>query len=162
MRFVLFFLFVAMPIAEIALIVSVGSAIGVLPTIALVIATALAGTILLRRQGVQVLARLRNDLAQDRVPAAAVGQAVCIAIAGVLLLTPGFITDSLGLALFIPAVRSALWRQLRGSVKLETAAQAGFGQSGASPNGNGAPHNPSRQGRTIDLNEGEYRGSTSD
>lgn len=162
MRFVLFFLFVAMPIAEIALIVSVGSAIGVLPTIALVIATAIAGTFLLRRQGVQVLSRLRSDINENRIPAEAIGHAVCVAIAGVLLLTPGFITDAFGLALFVPAFRRILWRQLRSTFKLETVQTSGFGQPGPSPNDQWPPSGGQRKGHTIDLGEGEYRGNGAD
>ncbi|MEM6846596.1 MAG: FxsA family protein [Pseudomonadota bacterium] len=162
MRFVLFFLFVAMPIAEIALIVSVGSAIGVLPTLALVIATAIAGTILLRRQGVQVLSRLRSDVNENRIPAEAIGHALCIAIAGVLLLTPGFITDAFGMALFVPAFRRMLWRQLRSTIKLDTVQTSGFGQPGASSKEQRPPSGEPRKGHTIDLDEDEYRGNRAD
>lgn len=104
----LLLLFVGVPILELALLIQVGSLIGVMPTIALALLTALAGTALLRRQGFAVLARARASLERNELPVREVFDGLCLGIAGALLLTPGFITDSLGLLLFVPAVREAL------------------------------------------------------
>jgi len=144
-RLILFLLLVGIPIAEIAVLLTVGSVIGVLPTIAIIILTAAIGTVLLKRQGVSALRRLQDDVRQDRIPAEAIGHAVTVAIAGVLLLTPGFITDAVGFALFVPAVRRALWRRIARSVTVVHAARPGPGRG------------PQPRGRTIDLDEEDYR-----
>lgn len=150
-RLLLFILLVGVPIAEIAVFLTVGSAIGVLPTIAIIILTAVIGATLLKRQGVSALARLQSDVRNNKVPAAAIGEAVTIAIAGLLLLTPGFITDAVGFSLFVPSFRSWLWRRISGSVKVVTG-------SGAAANVFRTRPKPGPQAsRTIDLEEGEYR-----
>ncbi len=140
------FLFLAVPLTEIAVFVLVGSKIGVLPTIGLVILTAVAGSILLRWQGFNALARIQKELAAHRVPGKEMVQGVMILLAGFLLLTPGFVTDTLGLLLFIPPVRDAVWRFLSARVNVQ-AFGAGFAQRGA--------------GRTepgvVDLDEDEYQ-----
>nr|WP_269751224.1 FxsA family protein [Acuticoccus mangrovi] len=145
---------VAVPIAEIAVFLMVGAAIGVLPTIALVIITAIIGAYLLKQQGTSAFARLQDDLRNKRMPAAAIGHAITVAIAGCLLLTPGFITDTLGFLLFIPAVRAWLWRGITSSVKVERIDPNGPYPGGYGPTG-GAPTGP----RVIDLDEGDYRPS---
>jgi len=150
-RLILFAALVAVPIAEIAVFLLVGGAIGALPTIGLIVLTAIIGTVLLRRQGTAAFARLQDDIRANRVPAAAIGHALTVAVAGVLLLTPGFITDAVGFLLFIPAVRAGLWRQIRNSIKIHRLEPEGptYRQS-----------EPQRRGsRTIDLDEGEYRPS---
>lgn len=147
LRLIIFVVLVSVPIAEIAVILMVGSAIGALPTVALIILTAILGTVLLRRQGLSALTRLRADIKDGRVPAAAIGHAITVAVAGVLLLTPGFITDILGFTLFIPAVRSALWRQIVGSIRVE--------RSG--PGGPDGPARPRTHPRTIILEDDDYR-----
>lgn len=150
-RLILFAALVAVPIAEIAVFLVVGGAIGALPTIGLIVLTAIIGTVLLRRQGTAAFARLQEDIRANRVPAAAIGHALTVAIAGFLLLTPGFITDAVGFLLFVPAVRGALWRQIRSSIKVHRLDPEGFGQGPAGPGG-GPPRGP----RTIDLEEGEF------
>lgn len=123
------FLFLAVPLTEIAVFVLVGSKIGVLPTIGLVILTAAAGSILLRWQGFSALARIQNEVAAHRVPGKELVQGVMILLAGFLLLTPGFVTDTLGLLLFIPAVRDRVWRFLSSRVNVQTFG-AGYAQRG--------------------------------
>jgi UPF0716 protein FxsA len=140
------FLFLAVPLTEIAVFVLVGSKIGVLPTIGLVILTAIAGSILLRWQGFNALARIQKELAARRVPGREMVQGVMILLAGFLLLTPGFVTDTLGLLLFIPPVRNAVWRFLSSRVNVETFG-TGFGQRGA-----GRP-----EPGVVDLDEDEYQ-----
>jgi UPF0716 protein FxsA len=104
----LFFLFVAVPIIEIALFIQVGGAIGLWPTLAIVVATALAGTVLMRWQGVEALRRLQAALERGGDPSGPLVHGALILVAGVLLLTPGFFTDAVGLSLLVPPVRAAL------------------------------------------------------
>ena len=104
----LFAVLVAVPIIEIALFIQVGGAIGLFPALAIVIATALAGTILLRSQGVATLSRLQSSVAEGRNPMNPIAHGAMILVSGVLLLTPGFFTDALGLTLLIPQVRARL------------------------------------------------------
>ena len=102
-------LFLLMPLAEIAGFVLVGRAVGVWRTLGLVILTSVAGTLLLRAQGLQMLRTLSDEGRQGRVPGDTIVHGAMIVVAALLLLIPGFITDILGLALFIPAVRRLLW-----------------------------------------------------
>jgi UPF0716 protein FxsA len=106
----LFLLFVAVPIIEIALFIQVGGWIGLWPTLAIVVLTALAGTILVRTQGIQTLHRLQTNLAEGRDPVGPIAHGALILAAGLLLLTPGFFTDAVALALLVPPVRAALIR----------------------------------------------------
>lgn len=108
----LFLLFVAIPVIEIALFIQVGGLIGLWPTLAIVILTALAGTTLLRQQGRAALMGLRQSLNQLRDPSRPLADGAMILFAGALLLTPGFFTDACGLALMVPAVRSVIYREI--------------------------------------------------
>ena len=92
-------LFIAMPIIEIAVLIKVGGAIGLLPTLAIIIVTALVGTFLLRQQGLSTLNRARNRLASGQLPAEQMMEGMLLVVGGVLLLTPGFVTDAFGLFL---------------------------------------------------------------
>jgi UPF0716 protein FxsA len=79
-------------------------------TLALVLVTAVIGVILLRQQGFQILERVREDVNAGRTPAPAMADGVLVLVAGILLLTPGFVTDAIGLLLFVPAIRDWIWR----------------------------------------------------
>ncbi len=100
--------FIAVPILEIALFIQVGGLIGLWPTLAIVILTALAGTALMRVQGLQALRRLQTAVERGENPVGPIAHGALILVAGVLLLTPGFFTDAVGLALLLPPVRAAL------------------------------------------------------
>jgi len=113
----LFLLLVAIPIIEIALFIQVGGAIGMWPTLAIVVATALAGTILLRGQGIATMNNLRSSLAQGQNPVDPIAHGAFILVAGVLLLTPGFFTDATGIAFLIPPVRRVLIRLVGARLK---------------------------------------------
>jgi UPF0716 protein FxsA len=106
-------LFIVVPIVEIYVIVKVGEAIGVLPTIALLLADAVLGSLLLRHQGRGAWRRFNLALAERRFPGREVADGLLIAVGGTLLLTPGFVTDIGGLALLIPPSRAAVRRVLR-------------------------------------------------
>jgi UPF0716 protein FxsA len=102
--------FIAVPIIEIALFIQVGGAIGLWPTILIVILTAVAGAWLLRRQGVAAVSRLQAAMARGEDPSGPLAHGALLLVAGVLLLTPGFFTDAVGLALMSPAARAAVIR----------------------------------------------------
>ena len=100
------------PILEIAVFILIGGQIGLGWTLLLIFATAVLGAILLRRQGFVVLEQIREDVNAGQVPAVAMAHGVLIIVAGVLLLTPGFVTDTLGFMLFVPQLREWVWRTL--------------------------------------------------
>jgi UPF0716 protein FxsA len=112
----LILLFVAVPIIEIALFIQVGDAIGLWPTLAIVVLTAIAGTALMRAQGIMTLKRLQSSMAEGRNPTDPIAQGAMILVAGVLLLTPGFFTDAVGFALLLPPVRILLIRWIAAKI----------------------------------------------
>jgi UPF0716 protein FxsA len=100
-------LFIVLPIAEIYVIIQVGEAIGVLPTIALLILDAFLGVALWRSQGRLAWRRFNLALAEGRVPTREIFDGAMVILGGAFLLTPGFITDVIGFLLLIPPTRSA-------------------------------------------------------
>ncbi|KPQ22460.1 MAG: UPF0716 protein FxsA [Rhodobacteraceae bacterium HLUCCA24] len=102
--------FIAVPLIEIALFIQVGGLIGLWPTLAIVIATAVAGTWALRSQGRATVEDLRRRFDTLADPTEPLAHGAMILFAGALLLTPGFFTDTVGLLLMIPTVRSAVMR----------------------------------------------------
>ena len=102
----LFLLFAVVPVAEIYVLVTVGGAIGAIPTVALVLLTALAGAHLARLQGMSVMMRIRENLAQGFMPAEELLDGLLIFLAGMVLLTPGFLTDICGLLILLPFTRN--------------------------------------------------------
>lgn len=108
----LLILFIVVPIAELYVIIQVGQAIGVLPTLAILLADALLGSFLLRHQGRSAWRRFNAALDQRRFPGREVADGVMITVGGTLLLTPGFITDIFGLLLLVPPTRALLRRGL--------------------------------------------------
>lgn len=99
---------IAVPVVEIALFIQSAHWIGILPTIALAIGAGILGMALLRRQGLEVLLRTRTQMDRGEVPVGEVFDGVCLALAGVLLVLPGFLSDFVALALLLPPVRMAL------------------------------------------------------
>ncbi len=110
MSFILFILFIAMPFIELALLIYLGHQLGFWPTIAIVLVTALAGAFVLQQQGLQTMRRISQAMASGEPPIAPVVDGFFLAIAGAFLLTPGVVTDAIGLSLLIPPVRHALAR----------------------------------------------------
>jgi UPF0716 protein FxsA len=106
--------FIVVPIAELYVIIQIGGLIGVLPTLALLLADAVLGSLLLRHQGRGAWQRFNQALAERRFPGREVADGLMIAVGGTLLLTPGFITDVFGLLLLIPPTRAVARRLLRG------------------------------------------------
>src|SRR5919109_5566487 len=112
MLFLLVLLFIVVPIAEIYVIIQVGQAIGALWTILLLIADSIIGARLLSWQGRRAWQRFQEALVQGRVPHREVIDGVLIVVGGAFLLTPGFITDAIGLILLIPPSRAVVRRML--------------------------------------------------
>ncbi len=104
---VLIILFIAIPIIEIYLLIKVGSVIGAIPTILIIIGTAVLGAYLLRAQGISTLNRVQNSLQRGEIPALEMMEGLVLLICGALLLTPGFFTDLLGFLALIPVIRQA-------------------------------------------------------
>ena len=105
---ILLFLFVAVPVLEISLLIQVGGAIGGFNTILFVIFTAFLGAYLVRQQGFATLNKLQQETQAGRVPALQIAEGVALLFAGAVLLTPGFITDAIGFFLLIPVCRRTL------------------------------------------------------
>jgi UPF0716 protein FxsA len=133
--FFLIVLFIVVPIAELYVIVQVGEAIGIWPTLALLLADALLGSFLLKHQGRGAWRRFNEALAQRRFPGKEVVDGLLIVVGGTLLLAPGFITDIFGLILLIPPTRAIV----RGLLKRFTIGRfvvvgvPGGGQFGSGP-----------------------------
>lgn len=105
MPLILFVLFVVVPILELAVIIKIGGLIGVLPTIALMLGMAALGAIVIRSQGQAAFTKAVEAIQQGRPPVKSMIDGVAICIAGLLMLTPGFLSDILGFLLLIPFVR---------------------------------------------------------
>lgn len=122
----LLLIFVGLPILEIALFIEVGGWIGLWPTLGIIVLTGVAGIAVMRMQGMQTMERLRRTVAQGGDPADPLAHGALILVAGMLLVLPGFLTDTLGLLLLIPPVRSWLiaWGAARLTLRAATFAQA--------------------------------------
>lgn len=145
----LLLMMVVVPIVEIGVFIQVGGWLGLWPTLATVILTAMIGTGLLRRQGFATLARAQQSLAQGRFPVAEVFDGLCLVIAGALLLTPGFVTDTFGLLLFVPQLRAAL-REILGRHLLKS------GRVQTWSDGPDAPSSGGRRNGESRVIEGEF------
>ena len=158
MAIVLLAAFIAVPVIEIALFIEVGGWIGLWPTIAIVVVTAFAGTTLLRIQGLAVLQSAQESAARNELPMQEVFDGLCLLVAGVLLLTPGFFTDALGFTLFVPVLRKlaglGIWRWLasNGHIHVGGGVGGGFGSgpAGHSEGPSGPGHSGQGGGPVID------------
>lgn len=117
MKLLILLLFIAVPLAEIAVFIKVGEVIGLAATIALVIATAVIGVALLKRQGLAALERAQQSVDAGELPVESVVDGVALLVAGAFLLTPGLITDTAGFLLLVPAFRHGFARWLMARVK---------------------------------------------
>lgn len=142
----LLILFIALPIVELWLLIKVGGLIGVLPTIALVILTAVVGSQLVRRQGLTTIQRVRECQARGEPPALPLLSGAALLAAGLMLLTPGFISDAVGFLLLIPGLREKIARQL---LKRMVIIQPGTGPSHYAGRGEATRHRPN-------VIEGDY------
>ena len=151
----LFFLFTAMPVLELMLLIEVGAQVGAMNTIALCLVTGFVGASLARSQGADVLRRMQGTVQQGGLPAKEMVDGVLILVAGVVLLTPGFVTDALGILLLLPPSRAVIRVVAMRTIKAKLAqgawqvhgGPAGYQAhwSGGTPQGSqqrGAPRGP--------------------
>ncbi len=156
----LLFLFVAIPVAELVVLLKVGTMIGVLKTVALVFLTAILGAWLLKQQGLATLLKARERMNSGELPAQQVAEGLILAAGGAMLLTPGFITDFFGFMCLLPFTRH--WLVAQAIKKLTIVGSASSftftGQSGSQdPFGRQKPFDRDAGG---DIIEGEYRDET--
>ncbi len=138
-------LFILVPFIEIAVLIQVGGSIGALRTIAIVVFTAILGTVMLRQQGIATLRRVQERVSAGQMPAMEILESVLLLIGGVLLLTPGFVTDAFGFACLVPFSRRWL------AVQLAKHSVVGFqGLAPAKPGWTEKqPESPSKSGGNI-------------
>lgn len=150
-------LFIAIPLIEIYLFIEVGSRIGGFNTVLLVMLTVFIGVTLLRYQGFATLRRAQQNMQQGQMPAQEMLEGMVLGVGGILLITPGFLTDTLGLFCLLPPTRRWLLRRLfaGASVQMHSQFRAEQSQSQSQPPQD-KPAQPGavNQGHTI---EGEYR-----
>lgn len=125
----LFLAFLAVPLIEIALFIQIGGAIGLFPTLGVVVLTAVLGTWLVRTQGAMALGDLRKSFSDLDDPTEPLAHGAMILFSGALLLTPGFFTDAVGFALLMPPVRLALLKYARSRIKVQSFTMGGNAQN---------------------------------
>ncbi|HUS52700.1 MAG TPA: FxsA family protein [Thermohalobaculum sp.] len=150
----IFLLLVAVPIIEIALFIEVGGRLGLPLTIGVVILTAAIGAALLRTQGLATLSELQRRLAAGEDPSATLAHGAMILVAGVLLLTPGFFTDTVGLLLLTPPVRTAVIRFARSRMVVHAAGSAGVGFDRAATRPDMGPGTVDGEYEVVDPGDG--------
>jgi UPF0716 protein FxsA len=135
-------LFIVVPIAELYVIIQVGEQIGVLPTLALLLADAVLGSLLLRHQGRGAWRRFNEALAARRFPGKEVADGLLIVVGGTLLLAPGFLTDIVGVLLLIPPTRAIARSLLRRFTvgRFTVVGMPGGGRPGPGPAGTSRPY----------------------
>jgi len=116
----LFLLFLIVPIIEIGIFIAVGEAIGLWLTLAGVVVTAMIGSFIIRIQGLSLIAEIQRLMAAGGLPARQIADGVMLAIAGALLLTPGYFTDFIGFMFLVPLVRDAVYFALKSRVSVAT------------------------------------------
>lgn len=160
-----FALLVGVPLVELLLIIEVGGTIGAGATILICILTGVVGAQLARTQGSSVMARMRREVSEGRIPARELVDGVLILVAAALLLTPGYITDVVGMLLLVPVTRALVrpflvrWARARmvtgGNVHVGGFGGPGpFGPGGPGPFGPGGPFEPPPDGASRDADPG--------
>ena len=104
----IFLAFIIIPIIEISIFITIGSNIGILNTIAIILITALVGIFLVRRQGIKLLFDAQRNLSQGIMPTEEIKGAIFLLVSGLLLITPGFFTDCVGFAVFLKPVQNLI------------------------------------------------------
>jgi UPF0716 protein FxsA len=152
--------FIGVPLVEIAVFVQVGGWIGLWPTLALVVVTAILGTWQLRAQGLATLLRARDQVDRGALPARELFDGACLLVAGALLLTPGFVTDAAGFLLFLPPVRDILRARLARYVQASMETRAFVDGEEVGPGGAGWPgggKGGAQGGAPGPIIDGEFR-----
>ena len=145
----LLLLFILTPLIELWLLMLVGSQLGPTPTIALVLITGALGATLSRRQGLQTWLSIQQQMQQGKLPTDSLLDGLMIFVAGLLLITPGILTDVVGFSLLVPLVRQGLRHRLRESFRVQTSVHVqGFGGPFS---GQGPSTGPSSDDEIIDV-----------
>lgn len=155
-------LFILMPIIELMVLIQVGTVIGALNTIGLVLLTAIIGAALLKRQGLATLTRANQRLNSGEIPAREMAEGLILAFGGALLLTPGFITDVIGFLCLLPGSRHWLVSQAMKRMVVQGQSSGFFFSAGGSGPFAGQGPASGRPGRDADgdIIEGDYRDET--
>ncbi len=137
MFFILLILFIVIPVVELNVLIQVGDVLGSWNTVGLVILTAVVGVSLVRSQGISTLMQVQQKLSLGETPGKEIVEGMMLAVAGLLLLIPGFVTDFIGLLLLTPITRSpiAAWLYKRMELRVVNNGgfQGGFGAGGFNP-----------------------------
>ena len=149
--FLLLVLFTLIPVLELMLLIQIGTELGPLPTVGLVLFTGALGAALARWQGLRTIQKIRADLAENRLPAAPVGHGALILVAGALLVTPGVMTDVVGFGLLIPWVRERIFRVLKRWAKARYEVAPAAPESSAATLEANTPTRALREGEVIDV-----------
>ena len=147
MPLLLFLLILVVPLVELWILIEVGGVIGVPGTIVALLGISLVGAALVRREGWKAWNRFRTAVGEGRVPAGEVVDGALLVLGGALLLTPGFLTDAVGLALVIPLTRMAL----RGLVRRRVTVIAGGGGTRGAEGGRRDSRGGARDGDVVDV-----------
>ena len=118
--FILFLGFLLVPLVEIGLFIVLGQTIGLWPTLLGVVVTALIGSAIIRLQGLSLISDIQRHMQAGKLPAQQIFEGLMVGIAGALLLTPGYFTDTIGFLLLVPPLRQALYAWLKTKVTVET------------------------------------------
>jgi UPF0716 protein FxsA len=163
---ILVLLFIVVPIAELYVIIKIGSLIGILPTLVILIADALLGSMLLRHQGRAAWRRFSGAIAEGRFPGREAADGVMIAVGGTLLLAPGFITDVVGLLLLLPPtralIRHGLFRYLRRRLVVVDTGAGAYGGVRDRPPSRSRSYDFEGTGREVPSNGTGEQGNTAD
>lgn len=151
----IFLLFLAIPLIEIALFITIGGWLTLWPTLALVVVTAVIGSALVRQQGLAAIGQIQRATSELRDPTAPIAHGAMILLAGFLLITPGFFTDTLGFLLLVPPVRAALLRQIAARIVV-----LGTRSARPHPGFGGPPRWPDAHEDVIDGDATEIRPET--
>lgn len=147
MGWVILLAFILVPIVEIGVFIEVGGALGLWPTLGLILLTAFLGSWQLRVQGLATLTKARAQMERGTMPARELFDGLCLLVAGALLLTPGFVTDALGALLFVPPFRAFLRNWAARYIAVHGSAHGQVFTDGADPR---------RSAPDGDIIDGEY------
>ena len=150
----LFFIFISIPLIEIILFIQLGSLIGLWLTLLTVLITAIIGTIIVRAQGLAAISRLQSSFSRLENPSEPLANGAMILISGALLLTPGFLTDAIGFAFLIPAVRLNIYRYMRNKFSVQQF------HMGTRSRPSSTDQSPYRHSEAHDILNGDYEDVT--
>lgn len=149
-----------MPIAEITVLIQVGGLLGGWNTVGLILLTAATGAFLVRREGLHTLQVAQQKMQQGEVPDRELVEGLMLIVAGVLMVTPGLITDAIGFALVIPASRKLLAAKLQSRIKVQGVGNGGFGFGTQGSPFQQSPFEQASPKSQGDVFEGEYKDNT--